>query len=82
MSLNLPFWQTINQRDADLQDLLFNEPWFFVEGVLWAAIAWTAALSASPRRRWWVMSALAAIIALTVIGLLSAFGFIGRLIIG
>jgi hypothetical protein len=82
LSLELPFWQTIDHRQADLQDLLFNEPWFFVEGLLWAAIAWTGALRWSPRRRWWVISALAAIVALTIIGLLSAFGVIGRLIVG
>jgi hypothetical protein len=39
LTLDLPFWQTIDRRESDLQDLLFNEPWFFVEGLLWAAIA-------------------------------------------
>jgi hypothetical protein len=33
-------------------------------------------------RRWWVGTALAAIAALTAAGLLSAFGVIGRMIIG
>jgi hypothetical protein len=82
LPLDLPFWQTIDLRRSDLQDLLFNEPWFFAEGLLWAAIAWTGALRWSPLRRWWVMSALAAIMALTIVGLLSAFGVVGRLIIG
>jgi hypothetical protein len=82
LSLDLPFWQMIDQRQSDLQDLLFNEPWFFVEGLLWAAMAWTGALRWSPRRRWWVVSALASIIALTIVGLLSAFGVIGKIIIG
>src|SRR5262249_33436198 len=44
LPMDLPFWQTIDQRQSDLHDLFFNEPWFFVEGLLWAAIAWTAAL--------------------------------------
>jgi hypothetical protein len=82
LTIAYPFWQTIDRRTADLQDLLFNEPWFFVEGLLWAAIAWTAALRASPRRRWWVGSAVAATIASTIVGLLSAFGIIGRVIVG
>jgi hypothetical protein len=25
-------WLSIDRRQADLQDLFFNEPWFFVEG--------------------------------------------------
>lgn len=82
LTIDLPFWQSIDRRESDLQDLLFNEPWFFVEGMLWAAIAWTGALGWSPRRHWWVMSALAAIVALTAIGLLSAFGVIGTFIVG
>ena len=28
-----------DRRQADLQDLLINEPWFFVEGCLWALFA-------------------------------------------
>jgi hypothetical protein len=82
MSLDLPFWQTIDQRQSDLQDLLFNEPWFFIEGLLWAGIAWTAGLRRSPRRRWWTTSALVAIVILTIVGLLSAFDVIGRVVIG
>ncbi len=82
LTINLPFWQTIDHRQADLQDLFFNEPWFFVEGLLWAAIAWTGALKWSPFRRWWIGSALAAITVLTVVGLLSAFGLIGTFIVG
>jgi hypothetical protein len=82
LSLALPFWRTIDHRQSDLQDLLFNEPWFLTEGLLWAAIAWTGALSWSPRRRWWVVSAFAAITLLTIVGLLSALGIIGTLIVG
>jgi hypothetical protein len=77
-----PFWLTIDRRAADLQALFFNEPWFLIEGLLWAAIAWEGALKVSPRRRWWLVSAIAAILASTAVGLLSAFGVIGTLIIG
>ena len=82
LSIDYPFWRAIDRRAADLQDLFFNEPWFFIEGVLWASIAWVGALRESPRRWWWIGSAAAATIAATVIGLLSAFGIIGRMIIG
>jgi hypothetical protein len=79
---SLPMWLTIDRRQRDLQDLLLNEPWFLIEGVLWGAIAWTGGLSRSPRRGWWIASALAAVVALTVLGLLSATGVIGRLVVG
>ena len=82
LTIQYPFWQTIDRRSADLQDLFFNEPWFFVEGLLWAAIAWAGGLRESPRRSAWVGSAAAATAAATVAGLLSAFGIIGRMIIG
>lgn len=82
LSIDYPFWRSVDRRAADLQDLLFNEPWFFVEGLLWAAIAWRAAVRQSPRRRWWIGSAVAATILSTTLGLLSAFGVIGKLIIG
>ena len=82
LTISYPFWQTIDRKTADLQDLFFNEPWFLIEGLLWAAIAWTAALRESPHRLWWVGSAVAATIASTMVGLLSAFGVIGRMIVG
>ena len=82
LTIPYPFWQTIDRRTVDLQVLLFNEPWFLIEGLLWAAIAWTGALRESPRRRWWVGSAVVAIIASTTVGVLSAFGIIGRVIVG
>lgn len=78
----LPFWRTVDRRASDLQALLFNEPWFLIEGLLWVAIAWGGALSGSPTRWWWVGSAMAAIVLLTAVGLLSAFGVIGQVIIG
>ena len=74
LTISYPFWQTIDRKTADLQDLFFNEPWFLIEGLLWAAIAWTGALRESPRRLWWLGSAVAAMVASTTVGLLSAFG--------
>jgi hypothetical protein len=44
-------------------------------------LGWTN-LGRSPGRRWWTGTALVAIAALTTIGLLSAFGVVGKLIIG
>jgi hypothetical protein len=82
LTLSLPFWKSIDRREADLQDLFLNEPWFLVEGLLWGAIAWTGGLARSPRRGWWIASAVVAIAALTAVGLLSATGVIGRFIVG
>ena len=80
--ISYPFWLTIDRRQADLQALFFNEPWFLMEGLLWAAIARNGALRASPRRTWWLGSALAATVVATTFGLLSATGKIGRWIVG
>ena len=33
LHMQYPLWASIDVRAADLQDLLFNEPWFFVESV-------------------------------------------------
>jgi hypothetical protein len=74
-------WASIDHRAADLQDLFFNEPWFLLEGLGFGALGWIA-LGPGSRRRWWVGSASAAILVLTVIGLLSATGVIGKVIIG
>jgi hypothetical protein len=82
LTIDYPFWSTIDRREADLQALFFNEPWFLIEGLLWAAFAWVGALRASPRRMWWVASAVVATAVATTIGLLSAFGVIGQLIVG
>ena len=74
-------WASIDHRTADLQDLFFNEPWFLLEGLGFGALAWIV-LGVGRGRRLWVGSAIAATLALTVIGLLSATGVIGRVIIG
>lgn len=74
-------WATIDRRSADLQDLFFNEPWFLLEGLGYAALGWIA-LGPGRQRRWWVGSGIAATLVLIVIGLLSATGVIGKVIIG
>jgi hypothetical protein len=74
-------WATVDRHTADVQDLAFNETWFFAEGMLWGLLGW-AALDGSPRRRWWVASGVVAVGVLTAIGMLSTFGVIGRFVIG
>jgi len=74
-------WASIDRRAADLQDLFFNEPWFLLEGLGFGAIGWIA-LGPGSRRRWSVRSSIAATSVLTVIGMLSATGVIGKVIIG
>lgn len=74
-------WASIDRRAADLQDLFFNEPWFWVEGLGFGALGWIV-LGSGRHRRWWVGTAITAISVLTVIGMLSATGVIGRTIIG
>ncbi len=74
------FWVTVDRHAANLQDLLFNEPWFIGEGLLWAAIAWWV-LGPGRERRAWMGSAAVAVVALVAIGLLSAFGVMGRFVV-
>jgi hypothetical protein len=74
------FWATVNSHAADIQDLIFNETWFLVEGLLWGILA-LIVLGPSPARRWWARAALAAIAVLTSVGLLSALNHIGKIII-
>lgn len=75
------FWISIDRQAADVQDLVFNETWFLFEGALWVAIAWTV-LGPSAGRRRWVGSAVVAVALAMIVGLLSAFGVIGRIVIG
>jgi hypothetical protein len=65
-------WLSIDRLQADLQDLLFNEPWFFVEGCLWALFA-LAALQPASRQRL-LRSAIVACTLATAVGVLSGLG--------
>jgi hypothetical protein len=76
-----PLWKTLNRHAADIQDLAFNETWFLITGLLWGVVGWIA-LGPSRARRWWTWTALAAIAVLTLIGLFTAVGVIGRSVIG
>ena len=67
-------WLSLDRYEADLQDLLFNEPWFFVEGCLWGVFA-LVALRRSSRRRW-QRSAVLACALLAAVGVLSGLGAI------
>ena len=67
-------WLSIDRREADLQDLVFNEPWFFVEGCLWALFALLALRPASRRR--WRRSAVVACALATAVGLSSGLGVV------
>ena len=74
------FWLSFDRKSADLQDLLFNEPWFLVEGLLWAALG-IACVRAS-RRRGWLASVVGACLLLTGVGILSGLGIIGSFRLG
>jgi hypothetical protein len=77
LRIHYPVFVSVNRHAADVQDLAFNETWFLAQGFLWAALAWIS-LGRSRARRWWAGTALAAIAVLTAVGMLSAFGVIGR----
>jgi hypothetical protein len=81
LRIDFPFFASIDRREADLQDLLLNEPWFLVEGLLWGTLGWSR-LASVRSRRLWVASAFVATVALTVIGVLSTVGIIGTYIVG
>ncbi len=74
-------WASIDPRTADLQDLFFNEPWFLLEGLAFGALGWLN-LRTRRRRRWWVASVVVAALVALAIGLLSATGLIGRVVVG
>ena len=67
-------WLSVDRHKADLQDLLFNEPWFFIEGCLWGLFA-LAALRPSSRRPW-RRSAVGACVLAAAVGVLSGLGVI------
>jgi hypothetical protein len=78
---DMKVWQSINYHKSDLQDLLFNEPWFLVEGLLFAMIGWKN-MPSRPRRLQWIISVGLLVAVMSIIGILSATGVIGKLIIG
>jgi hypothetical protein len=65
-------WLSLDRQKADLQDLFFNEPWFFIEGCLWGLFALTALQPSS--RRLWRRSAVVACLLAAVFGVLSGLG--------
>jgi hypothetical protein len=73
-------WASVDHRAADLQDLFGNEMWFLVQGLAFAALAWVNLAPGRQRNRW-LATAVAAIAVLTLWGLLSGTGIIGRAII-
>lgn len=73
-------WVSVNRHLADVQDLAFNETWFLAEGVLWGVIGWIG-LRGSPARRWWAGTALAAVGVMTLVGMLTVYGVIGRTVV-
>lgn len=68
-------WQSFDRHAADLQDLLLNEPWFLVEGLLWGAVG--LAFVGVSRRRGWLVSVVVVCLLLTVLGVLSGLDVIG-----
>jgi hypothetical protein len=79
--MDFTYWVSIDRQASNLQDIFLNEPWFLIEGLLWGALGWIG-LSTIRARRWWLRSALIAIVLLTANGLLTEFGVFGRVIIG
>ena len=74
------FWLSIDRHTADLQDVLLNEPWFFVEGLL----AGLLALAALPRaaRPFWLRSAAAMCSVASIVGVISGLDVIPRFHLG
>ena len=73
-------WRWFDRRSADLQDLLLNEPWFFLEGLLWGVLG--VALVRPSRRRVWLLTGTMTCLLLTVVGVLSGLGVIGSFHLG
>lgn len=73
-------WLSFDRHAADLQDLVLNEPWFLVEGLLWGALG--LSLVDPRRRRAWLVSAVVACLLLTVVGVLSGVGVLGTFHLG
>jgi len=67
-------WLSFDRQAADLQDLLLNEPWFLIEGLLWAGLG--VAFTSAPRRRAWTLSVVSGVLLLSAVGVLSGLGVI------
>ena len=67
-------WLSLDRHHADLQDVFFNEPWFFIEGCLWGLFALTALQPSS--RRLWRRPAVVACVLAAAFGVLSGLGAI------
>jgi hypothetical protein len=80
VQLPASLWRSFDRRAADLQDLFVNEPWFFVEGLLWGTLALT--LVTASRRRVWIISAVISCLLLSAVGILSGIGVIGSFYFG
>ena len=74
-------WASVDRRADDLHDLLGNEPWFLSQGLLLGALAWIQLGPGRGRRRW-VVTAGAATAALTLLGIVTMTGGVGRVIVG
>ena len=73
-------WVSVNRHAADVQDLALNETWFLAEGVLWGVLGWIG-LGRSRARRWWAGTGLAAIAVMTLVGMLTVYGVLGRTVV-
>jgi hypothetical protein len=73
-------WAGVDRHAADMQDLVGNEPWFLVEGLLFAGLA---LLHLHGRARLiFVITALLAVAAFVTIGMLSSTGHLARVVVG
>jgi hypothetical protein len=68
-------WTSIDRHRANLQDLLGNEPWFLIEGLLWAALG-VCSVRAGSRRAWCGSAIVAGALAIAV-GVLSGLDVMG-----
>lgn len=78
--LSAELWLSVNRHKADLQDVLLNEPWFFIEGCLWAVLA-LIALPSSMRGQWLRSAAIVCAVA-SIVGVLSGLGVIPTVRVG
>jgi hypothetical protein len=73
-------WASVDRHAADLQDLLANEPWFLIEGLLFA---WLALLHLRGRARLtFAITAVPAIAVFVASGMLTSTGYLARVVVG